>query len=79
MLVLDQACKLSTDFSIRFSSLVHDLGKAVTPKDILPGHIKHEINGVPLVEAVCKRFKIDGYTTKLAKSVCKNHLLVHSF
>lgn len=77
MLVLKQATKLSEKFSIRFSSLVHDLGKGITPKDVLPSHTKHEINGVPLVKAVCKRFKVDSYTQRLALAVCKNHLLVH--
>jgi tRNA nucleotidyltransferase (CCA-adding enzyme) len=77
MLVLEQASRLSDSFSIRFSSLVHDLGKGITPKEVLPSHIKHEINGVPLVKDVCKRFKLDSYTEKLALVVCKNHLLVH--
>jgi len=77
MLVLEQATRLSESFSIRFASLLHDLGKGITPKEILPSHLKHEINGVPLVEDVCHRFRIDSYTKKLALAVCKNHLLVH--
>jgi tRNA nucleotidyltransferase (CCA-adding enzyme) len=78
MLVLRKSCELSSSFSIRFASLVHDLGKGVTPDEVLPSHIKHEINGVSLVERVCKRFKIDNYTKKLAVAVCKNHLNVHN-
>lgn len=77
MLVLKKSCEYSSDFSVRFASLVHDLGKGVTPSDVLPAHIKHEVNGIPLVEAVSKRFKIDNYTKNLAVVVCKNHLNVH--
>jgi len=77
MLVLEKSCQLSQDFSIRFASLVHDLGKGVTPIEILPSHFKHEITGTPLVERVSKRFKVDNYTKKLAVAVCKNHLNVH--
>lgn len=77
MLVLKEAIRLSDQFSVRFSSLVHDLGNGITPKEILPSHLKHEVYGVPLVSNVCDRFKVDSYTKKLALAVCKNHLLVH--
>lgn len=77
MLVLEQAVRLSENFSIRFASLVHDLGKAITPKEILPSHFSHEVNGAPLVEDVCNRFRVDSYTKKLSLVVCKSHLLVH--
>ena len=77
MNVLKASCLLSESFSVRFASLIHDLGKGLTPKDILPKHIGHESRGITLVEEVTKRFKIDAYTRKLSLCVCKNHLKVH--
>lgn len=81
MLVLKHACSLTPNpdqsFPVRFACLVHDLGKALTPKSELPSHKMHEHRGVKLVKQVCERFKTDSYTKKLALSVCKNHLKVH--
>lgn len=41
-----------------FSILCHDLGKALTPKEIYPHHYRHDINGVEPVKALCKRLKV---------------------
>ena len=62
---------------IRFAVLMHDLGKAKTPQAILPRHIGHEAAGVPLVHAVCDRFKIPNRHRELAALVCEYHLLCH--
>ena len=42
MMVLEQAAKLSNNPRVRFAALVHDLGKATTPKDLWPSHHGHE-------------------------------------
>ena len=77
-LVLQQAAQIAPgDDRVGFAALVHDLGKAVTPKDELPKHIMHEQRGVPLVNAVCERLRVPLRHRQLALSVCKEHLNVH--
>ena len=49
MIVLDSVSKNTPDVSVRFAALVHDLGKAKTPKEILPQHIGRDEAGVELV------------------------------
>ena len=77
MMVLTQAAKLSDDPKVRFSALVHDLGKGITPKEEWPKHIEHESRGVPLVEALCDRYRIPNDYRELAIIVTKYHLHYH--
>ena len=77
MMVLTQAAKLSDDPRVRFAALVHDLGKGTTPKHKLPKHIDHESRGVPLVEALCNRYRIPNDYRELAIIVTKYHLHYH--
>ncbi len=76
-LVVDQAAKLSNDPHVVFAALLHDLGKALTPKEKLPSHPGHEAAGVPLVKALCQRFKVPKSYRDLASLVCRYHLRVH--
>jgi tRNA nucleotidyltransferase (CCA-adding enzyme) len=76
MLAIDQAKNLDND--VAFAVMVHDLGKGITPKDVLPSHRGHEAAGVPLVKAVCARFKVPNHYKKLAVLVCRWHLLAHT-
>ena len=77
MLVLEQACKLSNDSKVRFAALLHDLGKATTPQEEWPKHIAHEARGVPLVEALCQRYKVHRDYRELAQLVAEYHLHFH--
>ena len=77
MMVLTQAAKLSSDNKVRFAALVHDLGKGTTAKDEWPKHIDHESRGVPLVEALCDRYRIPNDYRELAIIVTKYHLHYH--
>lgn len=77
LLSLDQVVALSDDPAARFAVLMHDLGKGITPKDILPRHIGHEERGVPLVKAVCKRLKVPNRYRDLAVVVTRYHLMCH--
>ena len=77
MMVLTQAAKLSGDPRVRFAALVHDLGKGTTPTDEWPKHIEHEARGVPLVEALCDRYRIPNDYRELAIIVTKYHLHYH--
>ena len=78
MLVLDYTASQHWPLSTRFAALCHDLGKAITPADILPRHIGHEARGVALVEALCERLRVPGDCRHLARMVCRDHTLIHT-
>ncbi len=77
MLVLQQAVKLSQDTSVRFATLCHDLGKAVTPESQWPKHYGHEKAGLALVDSTCERLKAPNHFRSLARKACEFHLHVH--
>ncbi len=87
LLCLEQAQKLcnsktsqldrSDIISIMFSTLTHDLGKALTPNDVLPSHKQHETRGLPLVKQLSKRLKVPKSTLALALLCCEYHLHSH--
>ena len=77
LMSLQQAARLSDSSPIRFSVLVHDLGKGITPDHILPSHSGHEARGLPLVKDVCDRLKVPNEHRQLAMVVTEFHLLCH--
>ncbi len=77
MMVLDAAAKLTTDIDVRFATLMHDLGKGVTPKNLWPKHHGHEQAGVPLVDKLSKRYRIPKKTSLLAEKVTQWHGIIH--
>lgn len=77
LMTLRQACLQNYSLDVRFAALTHDLGKALTPKDILPKHTMHEERGVPAVQALCKRLKVPNHIQQLAVLVCREHLKCH--
>lgn len=77
LMVLNQASRLTEDTEVRFAALVHDLGKGVTPEELLPKHHGHEEAGVVLVESICDRYKIPNRYRDLAVMVCRYHLICH--
>jgi tRNA nucleotidyltransferase (CCA-adding enzyme) len=77
-LVCDMAATLAPgDDIVGFAALVHDLGKAETPADVLPKHIGHEHAGVAPVREVCARLKVPVGHRDLAVVACREHLNVH--
>ena len=77
MMVLDQACSLSDDTSVRFAALVHDLGKGLTPRHEWPGHRNHEKLGVDLINRLCDRYRIPRKYRELSILVARYHLDCH--
>lgn len=77
MMALDAAADHGFGLPVRVAVLLHDLGKGVTPPEILPGHSGHEARGVPLVEAFCERLRVPKALRALAVVVCREHLRVH--
>ncbi|GIU04740.1 multifunctional CCA protein [Shewanella sp. c952] len=78
LMVLEQAAKLSTDNAVRFASLVHDLGKALSPKESLPKHHGHGQKGLPLIKALCERFRVPNEYRDLALLVSDQHQNIHN-
>lgn len=77
MLSLDQAARLTDKPEIRFAVLVHDIGKAISPKHHLPHHYGHEKVGLPLLEKFASRIRAPNHYVTLAKQVIRYHTLAH--
>jgi tRNA nucleotidyltransferase (CCA-adding enzyme) len=78
LMVIDQGRRLCDgNFNIMYACLTHDLGKGITPEDILPQHFGHEKNGVPLVEEMSDQYKVPAKAKKLAMLNCEYHLNIH--
>lgn len=77
LMALQQACRLSDALPVRFATLLHDLGKAETPKDSLPKHHDHEQRSVALVKAFCARLAVPKYERDLALAVAQYHTHCH--
>lgn len=74
MLVLDYVSQNAKDLSIRFSALVHDLGKGLTPKKEYPHHYGHEDKGVTLVGTLGNRIGAKNEWIKAGKVACREHM-----
>lgn len=74
MQILSVVSSITQDACTRFAALTHDLGKAATPKNILPHHYDHDKNGVSLVRNLCNRLKLPTKWKKLAITVCSEHM-----
>jgi tRNA nucleotidyltransferase (CCA-adding enzyme) len=77
LLVLDCAAQRNTPLTVRFAALTHDLGKGVTPKELLPKHHGHEESGVRLVQGLCERLKAPNECRDLALITARHHTTVH--
>jgi len=77
LMCLEQAALLSKSLEVRFATLVHDLGKAVSPKEKLPHHYGHEKSGLPILEAMCERLRVPNAFKFLAAQVMQYHTHCH--
>lgn len=77
MMALQASAALGHDNETRFAVLMHDLGKASTPVDVLPSHHGHEARGKTPVTAFCKRWRVPRAHTELALITTELHLLAH--
>ena len=77
MMVLEQAAKLSDRPLVRFAALTHDLGKGLTPPEQWPSHHRHEVLGLPALDALCERFRVPSGFHRLANKVMRFHGLAH--
>ncbi len=77
LMVLEQAVRLSENTRVRFAALVHDLGKAGTPRTEWPSHHGHEERSVQLIEQLAARLRLPGDYRELAVVVARYHGNVH--
>jgi len=77
LLALEQAARLSEDPRVRFATLVHDLGKGVTPEAEWPSHRGHEAAGDGLVKAMARRLKLPRDYERLGRMTARWHLHAH--
>ena len=77
LMVLDAAAARSDDPAIRFAALLHDLGKALTPADVLPRHIGHEQRGIQPAQQLCTRLRVPNECSDLALLAIRHHGQIH--
>lgn len=77
LLALREAVRLGAGVPARFAVLMHDLGKALTPAEILPSHHGHEDAGVQPVETLCDRLRVPTQLRELAVITSRWHTHVH--
>lgn len=77
LLVIDAAARGAFSLPVRWAALMHDLGKGLTPADLLPRHHGHEQRGVPLVKKVCARIKVPAECRDLALLAAREHGDLH--
>ena len=74
MLALKMAASITKDEKIRFSALVHDLGKGLTPPNEYPHHIKHDVNGPEQVKKLGNRLKMPTSWIKCGTTAAREHM-----
>lgn len=74
LLALDNSAKLTKKVILRFCTLVHDLGKGTTPKEMYPHHYDHEIRGVEPLKKLSKRLGIPKSWERCARTAILEHM-----
>ncbi len=77
MLVLDHAASRDYPLEVRFSALMHDLGKGSTPPEEWPHHPGHEERGAALAGELCTRLRAPNECRDLALISARHHGLAH--
>lgn len=74
MKVVDYSTTMTKKLEIRYSCLVHDLGKGATPIEMLPHHYGHEERGEKRVAEMGRRLKVPKIWTSCGKIAAKEHM-----
>ena len=74
MLALDNSASMTNDLLIRYSALVHDLGKGLTPPKIYPHHYGHEERGVEPTKNLSNRIGVPISWKKAGITSAKEHM-----
>ncbi len=74
LITVDNSAMLTDNLLIRYSALVHDLGKGVTPKEMYPHHYGHTEKGVEPVRNLSNRIGVPILWKKAGIISCKEHM-----
>lgn len=72
--MVDAVAEETEDIRTRFAALVHDLGKGLTPKEMLPHHYGHEKTGLTALAAWNRRMTLPHDWMKAASFVIRQHM-----
>jgi tRNA nucleotidyltransferase (CCA-adding enzyme) len=76
-MVLRQCAAHAQPLNVRWASLLHDVGKGLTPTSEWPRHIAHEHKGLRLIKAINQRCKAPRDCAELALLVGEYHTHGH--
>jgi len=72
--IVSTISKCSSPIS-KFMALFHDIGKLLTPKELLPHHYNHDSpKAVKFAEEICKRLRVPSTYVKAAKLAVRLHM-----
>ena len=74
MLVADKVAASTDNVVAVFAGLVHDIGKGVTPKEMLPHHYDHEKKGLDVLKSWNKRAKFPKQWIRAGSLVIEEHM-----
>ncbi len=77
MMCLADSAKRDCSRLTRYAVLCHDLGKANTPKNILPSHHGHEDRGATLAKQMSQRLKVAKKYRDMAVKTAQYHSHIH--
>ncbi|RLR18134.1 HD domain-containing protein, partial [Sodalis-like symbiont of Bactericera trigonica] len=77
LITVSMAARLTDEITVRFATLCHDVGKALTPRELWPSHHGHGPAGVKVVEGLCQRLTVPNPLRDLATIVARYHDLLH--
>jgi tRNA nucleotidyltransferase (CCA-adding enzyme) len=75
--VLDKVVELGGTLEARWAAMCHDLGKANTPKDVLPKHPGHDKEGAKIAAWLSNRLAVPTKALEHAVLAAENHMKVH--
>ncbi len=78
LLVLDTCARHAAPLAVRWACVVHDLGKATTPRELLPRHHGHGERSARIGRALAERLRVPNDCRELADVVAREHANVHA-
>ncbi|ATE61401.1 multifunctional CCA addition/repair protein [Thauera sinica] len=73
LMVIDQSAAMDLPLAARWACLLHDLGKADTPADVLPHHYGHEAKSAERAREVSDRLRAPTECRDLAIMLAREH------
>ena len=74
MNIVDEVAAVNSKPIVRFAALVHDIGKGVTPEEMLPHHYGHDFKGLTVISEWNQRMTFPRDWLKAAKFIIEHHM-----